>query len=65
MVKITKGQVKEYIRTKLSSDSRWAKRALLKIFEFQTAEEQDSEQTYFHNGIGFRSEEHTSELQSH
>lgn len=53
MAKITKGQIKEYVRTKLSSDSRWAKHALLKIFEFQTAEEQEYETTSVHNGVGF------------
>ncbi|HUU87395.1 MAG TPA: hypothetical protein VMX17_06545 [Candidatus Glassbacteria bacterium] len=53
MAKITKGQIKEYVRTKLSTDPTWAKRALLKIFEFQTDEEQEYESTHDHNGVGF------------
>lgn len=53
MAKITKKQIQEFVKNKLSNDPRWAKHALLKIFEFQTAEEQESENTYFHNGVGF------------
>jgi hypothetical protein len=53
MAKITKKQIQEFVKRKLSTDPRWTKHALLKIFEFQTAEEQDSEHTYFHNGVGF------------
>lgn len=53
MAKITQLQKKEFLKKKLGSDSRWAKHALLKIFEFQTAEEQEAEHTYFHNGVGF------------
>ena len=53
MAKITKKQIQEFVKNKLSNDPRWAKHALLKIFEFQTAEEQESEHTYFHNGVGF------------
>ena len=53
MAKITQEQKKNFLKNKLGNDPRWAKHALLKIFEFQTAEEQDSEHTYFHNGVGF------------
>ena len=53
MAKITQLQKKEFLKRKLGTDAHWAKHALLKIFEFQTAEEQESEHTYFHNGVGF------------
>jgi len=53
MAKITKTQIKEFVRTKLNSDPRWAKHALLKIFEFQTEDEQEWETTHDHNGVGF------------
>ena len=53
MTKVTKGQMKEFVKTKLSTDSKWAQNALLKIFEFQTAEEQEWETTCKYNGVGF------------
>jgi len=53
MANITKTQIRDYVRTKLGTDPRWAKAALLKIFEFQTASEQTAEVTHEHNGIGF------------
>ena len=53
MAKITKKQIKEYVRTQLGSNPNWAKHALIKIFEFQTAEEQEMESTHDHNGVGF------------
>lgn len=53
MANITKTQIQQYLKTKLGSDPRWAKHALLKIFEFQTAEEKSAEHTRENNGIGF------------
>lgn len=53
MAKITQLQKKEFLKRKLGTDPRWAKHALLKIFEFQTEEEQDHECTHDHNGVGF------------
>ena len=53
MSKITKAQVREFVKTKLSKDPEWAQRALLKIFEFQTQEEQKAEHTLYHNRVGF------------
>jgi hypothetical protein len=53
MATITKTRIRDYVRTKLGTDPCWAKAALLKIFEFQTAEEQSFERTHEHNGIGF------------
>ena len=53
MIKITQDQKKEFIKNKLATDARWAKHALLKIFEFQTEEEQQIEATCVHNNVGF------------
>jgi hypothetical protein len=53
MTKVTKVQIKEFVKGKLSTDKTWAQQALLKIFEFQTLEEQKSKDTMFHNGVGF------------
>jgi len=53
MIKITQDQKKEYIKNKLATDARWAKHALLKIFEFQTEEEQHFETTCVNNNVGF------------
>lgn len=53
MATITKIQIRDFVKAKLASDANWAKAALLKIFEFQTQEEQTSERTREHNDIGF------------
>ena len=51
--KITKGEIKTFVKEKLSSSQNWALNALLKIFDYQTAEEQDWETTNVYNGVGF------------
>jgi len=53
MNKVSKIQIKEFVKKKLSSDPRWAQHALLKIFEFQTQDEQRAKDTKYHNGVGF------------
>jgi len=53
MAKITKQQIKEFVRGKLANDTRWALHGLTKIFEFQTADEQEYETTSEYNGVGF------------
>lgn len=53
MAKLTKHQIKEFVRFKLGNDKRWALHALTKIFEFQTAAEQEYETTSEYNGVGF------------
>jgi len=53
MAKITKQQIKEFVRGKLANDTRWALHGLTKIFEFQTTEEQEYETTSEYNGVGF------------
>ena len=53
MAKITKTQIRDFVRNQLASNEIWAKQALLKIFEFQTEEEQQIEATCEHNNVGF------------
>ena len=53
MSKVTKVQIKGFVKTKLSTDPVWAKQALLRIYEFQTKEEQNVRDTMYHNGVGF------------
>lgn len=45
--------VKEYFKRKLSVDSAWAVKGMLKIYSYQTAGEQMSQQTHELNCIGF------------
>ena len=45
--------IKEYIQDKLRTDDKWAMRALVKLYERQTADERASEQTMYHNNAGF------------
>jgi len=42
-----------HIREQLANDQRWAIRGMLRVFENQTADEQQSDTTKFHNNIGF------------
>jgi hypothetical protein len=53
MTKITKVQIRDFVKGKLSTDRVWAQQALLKIFEFQTLDEQKMKDTRYHNGVGF------------
>jgi len=53
MKKVTKKEQREYLRQRLSTDRGWAKAALLKIYEYQTEDEQRSECTSDANGVGF------------
>jgi len=53
MATITKSQIKEFVRNQLATNEVWAKAGLLKIYDFQTSEEQQIEATCVHNNIGF------------
>lgn len=53
MNKPTKELQLSFLKTKITTDPRWTERALLKIFEAQTASEQVTESTNHHNGVGF------------
>jgi hypothetical protein len=50
---VSKVQVKEYVRHKLSTDDKWALAALLKIYSFQTASEKATDRTELDNDVGF------------
>jgi hypothetical protein len=52
-MKVTQVQIKRFIKTKLSTDKNWALRALVRVYECQTANEQMSETTNENNGVGF------------
>lgn len=43
----------EEIKAKVSSNPRWAERAILVIYEYQTREEQVVGETQENNGVGF------------
>ena len=43
----------EAIKARLATDDRWLFRAVVAIYEKQTADEQESEETRENNGIGF------------
>lgn len=43
----------EEIKLKLSTDQKWIERAILRLYERQTCEEQESEETKVLNGRGF------------
>jgi len=51
--KITKEATRLYVKKQLGTNEAWAKKSLLKIFDFQTQHEKDSEQTHDHNDVGF------------
>lgn len=53
MEKVTKTQIKGFVKLKLATDPMWAQRALLKIYEFQTIDERKMQNTVYHNGVGF------------
>jgi hypothetical protein len=53
MKKITKKAVREFLKSKLSSDARWALRALEVVYSNQTADEQATQCTRTLNGEGF------------
>jgi hypothetical protein len=53
MKKITKKEEKEFVKEKLATDQRWALKALIEIFNFQTLAEQKSKNTIDYNGVGF------------
>ena len=52
-MKITKKALKGYVREMIATDARWALRALVVIYSFQTESEKVAEQTSVHNTVGF------------
>ena len=51
--KVTKAALVEFLRKQLTTNEKWAKAALIRIYDNQTAGEQSSEDTHALNGIGF------------
>ena len=51
--KVTKGQLVKFLRKQLTSNEKWAKAAMLRIYDNQTTSEQAGEDTHNLNGIGF------------
>jgi len=51
--RITKKDIKAYITKQLKTSDKWVKSALIRIYEFQTTEEQSAEETRIHNEVGF------------
>lgn len=49
----TKKDRTAHIREMLATDARWALKALVRIYDNQTADEKSSEDTKHDNGIGF------------
>ena len=53
MTTMTKKELIAALKERLATDDRWALRALKLVYRNQTADEQASQQTIEHNGIGF------------
>ena len=53
MKKVTKVQIEKFLKEELSSNRAWALRALVRIYDFQTADEKISGGTYYINNVGF------------
>jgi len=51
--KVTKGAIAEFVRNQLKQNEKWALNAMLKIYEYQTADEQAKGCTCKYNGVGF------------
>lgn len=52
-MKVTNVQIRNFIKSKLATDKNWALRALVRVYECQTANEQIAETTNENNGVGF------------
>lgn len=55
MKKHTKSSQVQFIREMITTNRQWAQRALMRIFENQTEDEKDTQETTHENGIGFTS----------
>lgn len=42
-----------FLKQKLSTDARWAVKGMLRIYEYQTADEKAVQETHNLNGVGF------------
>jgi len=53
MSKITKSQIRDFLKAKLASDKAWAIQAMLRIYDRQTSSEQVCHETHELNHVGF------------
>ena len=53
LANMTKKAALQMFKENLATDPRWATRGLLRIYTFQTSDEQDRESTTDANGVGF------------
>jgi hypothetical protein len=53
MCKVTQSSIESFLKEKLSTDSKWALRALSRIYSFQTEDEKSRKDTYYINNVGF------------
>ncbi len=51
--KITQSEIRDFVKKQLGTNKAWALKALIKIFEFQTENEQEYEETSVYNRVGF------------
>ncbi len=51
--KVTIKERRIFMKEKLASQKVWALKALMKIYDNQTSDEQEHESTHYHNDIGF------------
>ena len=49
----TKAEKLEFMRRMVATNDKWMLKALVTIYQYQTSQEQQSEQTQEHNGVGF------------
>lgn len=50
---MTKKAIRDHMRHKLATSEKWAIHGLMRIYSFQTAQEQGNQTTIEHNGVGF------------
>ena len=53
MKKITKKAVNDFVKNELRTNDKWAVRALIRIYEFQTSDEKNTNTTNESNNVGF------------
>lgn len=52
-MKITKNLIKSFLKHKLATNEAWALRAMVRVYECQTSNEQCTDSTNELNGVGF------------
>lgn len=52
-MKVTKENIKNYVKHQLGTNPSWSLKALVRVLDFQTQDEINHEQTEIRNGVGF------------